>query len=81
MYDDWMRPMGTDRDHQSHALESARGAMASTVRPWDRQRAQGRQRRNREVAPVVTASIRLAPRRGIRSPERIARTISSRGSL
>lgn len=77
VYDANHRAMGTDSDRCSHRVESARGASASTVRQWDRQRAQGRQRRNLTVAPLVTATIRLQPRTGIRSPERIARTISS----
>lgn len=43
-------------------LDSARGRSESTVREWDRYRAQGRQRRNTHVAPVARASIRLRPR-------------------
>jgi hypothetical protein len=55
-------------------MDSARGAMESTVRPWDKQRRQGRQRRNRTVAPVATVTVKFKPR----PLTRAVGTISSR---
>ena len=42
-------------------MDSAVGAIRSTVRPWDRQRNQGRQRRNTLLAPVARSTFRTNP--------------------
>lgn len=57
-------------------VESRRDAAKhGTVRPFDRQR--NKVRRVRRDVPALRATIDLRARHGIRSPERIARTISS----
>ena len=53
-------------------IDSAIGRSESTVRVWDKQRAQGRQRRH-HTAPVYRATIRMRKGTGIRA----AGTISS----
>lgn len=48
-------------------IDSRMGVVKSTVRPWDRQRQQGRSRRNLEVAPVARQSVKFRPRPLVRS--------------
>jgi hypothetical protein len=48
-------------------LDSRRGVAESTVRTWDKQRRQGRQRRNLTVAPVARSTVRFAKRPLVRS--------------
>jgi len=54
-------------------IDSAMGRSDSTVRVWDKQRQQGRQRRHR-TAPVYRATVRMRKGSGIRATGTISST-------